>query len=211
VTAALLAEGLVKDYDQVRALGPLDLSIEPGEVVALVGPNGAGKSTLLRLAAGLLDRSAGRIEVCGERPGSLEARRLVSFVPDTPVLYEDLTVGEGVEFVARLHGEEAWEAHAQRLLELFDLTERRDQMPAHLSRGLRQRAALVLGLVRPFSLLLLDEPFGTLDTVSVRTTRDLLLERAAAGAAVIVSSHQPALLRAWRTLRLEDGRVVGGA
>lgn len=210
MSSALLTEGLVKDYGDIHALGPLDLAVEAGEVVSLVGPNGAGKSTLLRLAAGLLEKSSGRIEVCGQRPGSLEARRLVSFVPDTPALYEDLSIGENVEFVARLHGDEAWAAHAQRLLDLLGLAEREDQLPAHLSRGLRQRAALVLGLVRPSSLLLLDEPFGTLDSLAVQAVRDVILERAAAGAAVLVSSHQPDLLPASRTIRLEDGQVVEG-
>jgi ABC-2 type transport system ATP-binding protein len=208
VTAGLVAEGLVKDYGDVRALGPVDLSIDAGEVVSLVGPNGAGKSTLLRLAAGLLEKSAGRLEVCDQLPGSLEARRLVSFVPDTPVLYEDLAIGEMVEFVARLHGQEAWEARAQLLLEKFDLVERSDQLPAHLSRGLRQRVALVLGLVRPFSLLLLDEPFGTLDSASVTTARELIRQHAARGAAVIVSSHQPNILLTLRTIHLEDGRLT---
>jgi ABC-type multidrug transport system ATPase subunit len=208
VTPALVAEGLVKDYGDVRALGPVDLSVDPGEVVSLVGPNGAGKSTLLRLAAGLLEKSAGRIEVCDQRPGSLEARRLVSFVPDTPVLYEDLAIGEMVEFVARLHGQEDWEARAQQLLEKFDLVERSHQLPAHLSRGLRHRVALVLGLVRPFSLLLLDEPFGTLDSATVKTARELIRQHAAMGATVIVSSHQPNLLLTVRTIHLDDGQVA---
>jgi ABC-type multidrug transport system ATPase subunit len=209
VTDAVAAEGLVKDYGEVRALGPLDLSIDAGEVVSLVGPNGAGKSTLLRLAAGRLERSAGRIEVCSQRPGSLEARRLASFVPDTPVLYEDLSIGEMVEFVARLHGQEAWEPRAQQLIEQFDLVDRRDQLSVHLSRGLRQRVALILGLVRPFSVLLLDEPFGTLDAESVKTTRELIRQQADQGATVIVSSHQPNLLRATRTIRLVDGHLAG--
>ena len=208
MTATLVAEGLVKDYGDVRALGPVDLSIDAGEVVSLVGPNGAGKSTLLRLAAGLLEKSAGHLEVCDQLPGSLEARRLVSFVPDTPVLYEDLAIGEMVEFVARLHGQEAWEARAQQLLEKFDLVERTGQLPAHLSRGLRHRVALVLGLVRPFSLLLLDEPFGTLDSASVTTARELIRQHAARGAAVIVSSHQPNILLTVRTIHLEDGQLT---
>jgi ABC-2 type transport system ATP-binding protein len=128
-------------------------------------------------------------------------------VPDTPVLYEDLSIAEMVEFVARLHGQEAWEARAQQLFEKFDLVERSAQLSAHLSRGLRHRVALVVGLVRPFSLLLLDEPFGTLDAASVKTTRDLIRHHAAQGATVVVSSHQPNLLRATRTIHLEDGNL----
>src|SRR5204862_4196762 len=108
MTDALVAKGLVKEYAGARALGPLELTVGPGALVALTGHNGAGKSTLLRLAAGLLDKSSGQLTVCGERPGSLEARRLVSFVPDTPVLYEDLGIGELVEYVARLHDGSGW-------------------------------------------------------------------------------------------------------
>jgi len=142
MTAALAASQLVKEYAGARALGPLDLAIEPGEVVALVGHNGAGKSTLLGLAAGLLDRSSGELTVCGERPGSLPARRVVSFVPDTPVLYEDLGVGELVEYVARLHDPTGWRDRAAAAVARLDLGGRVDQLPGQLSRGLRQRLAV---------------------------------------------------------------------
>ncbi len=206
---ALQTKALVKEYAGARALGPLDLRVRPGELVALVGHNGAGKSTLLRLAAGLLDRTAGELEVCGERPGSMEARRLVSFVPDTPVLYEDLGVGELVEVVARLHDREGWQERAERLIERLDLAARVDQLPGQLSRGLRQRVALVLGFARPFSLLLLDEPFGPLDAASAGAVLELVQEAAADGAAVIVASHQTELLAgAARRVTLRDGVLI---
>jgi ABC-2 type transport system ATP-binding protein len=209
VTEALVATALVKEYAGARALGPLDLRVSPGELVALVGHNGAGKSTLLRLAAGLLDCSSGGLTVCGERPGSLAARRLVSFVPDTPVLYEDLGVGELVEYVARLHDAAGWRDRAARAIARLDLEARVDQLPGQLSRGLRQRLALALGLARPCSLLLLDEPFGPLDAAGAEVVAGLLAERAAAGATVIVSSHQSGLLPdATRTLTLRDGALV---
>lgn len=209
MTAALRASGLVKEYAGARALGPLDLAVEPGEVVALVGHNGAGKSTLLGLAAGLLDRTSGELTVCGEPPGSLAARRAVSFVPDTPVLYEDLGVGELVEYVARLHDPSGWRDRAAVALARLDLGGRVDQLPGQLSRGLRQRLALALGVARPFSLLLLDEPFGPLDAASAERVAAVIGEHAAAGAAVLVSSHQPGLLApATRTVTLRDGAVV---
>jgi len=209
MTAILAASALVKDYAGARALGPLDVTVGAGELVALVGHNGAGKSTLLRLAAGLLDRTSGELTVCGERPGTLAARRRVSFVPDTPVLYEDLGAGELVEFVARMHDPSGWRERAAGALERLELGERVDQLPGQLSRGLRQRLALAVGLARPFSLLLLDEPFGPLDAASSDVVATLLAEHAAAGAAVVVSSHQPDLLRAaTRTLTLRDGELV---
>ena len=209
MTEPLAASALVKEYAGTRALGPLDLTVSAGELVALVGHNGAGKSTLLRLAAGLLDRSSGELTVCGERPGTLAARRLVSFVPDTPVLYEDLGVGELVEYIARLHEPDGWRDRAARALARLDLGTRADQLPGQLSRGLRQRLALALGLARPFSVLLLDEPFGPLDAAGSEVVAALIAEHAAAGAAVIVSSHQPDFLRAaTRTVTLRDGELV---
>jgi ABC-type multidrug transport system ATPase subunit len=209
MTEPLLASKLVKEYGGARALGPLDLSVGAGELVALVGHNGAGKSTLLRLAAGLLDRSAGELTVCGERPGTLTARREVSFVPDTPVLYEDIAAGELVEYVARLHDPVGWRERAVGALGRLGLEDRVDQLPGQLSRGLRQRLALAIGLARPFSLLLLDEPFGPLDAASSEIVAAVLAEHAAAGAAVIVSSHQPDLLQAaTRTLTLRDGELA---
>jgi ABC-type multidrug transport system ATPase subunit len=204
----LVASRLVKEYGGARALGPLDLTVRAGELVALVGHNGAGKSTLLRLAAGLLDRTAGELTVCGERPGTMEARREVSFVPDTPVLYEDIGSGELVEYVARLHDAAGWRERAAAALTRLGLEDRVDQLPGQLSRGLRQRLALAVGLARPFSVLLLDEPFGPLDGAASEVVAALLAEHAAAGAAVIVSSHQPDLLQAaTRTLTLRDGEL----
>jgi ABC-type multidrug transport system ATPase subunit len=209
VTEPLRASALVKEYGGARALGPLDLTVRAGELVALVGHNGAGKSTLLRLAAGLLEHSSGELTVCGERPGTLAARREVSFVPDTPVLYEDIGAGELVEFVARLHDPDGWRERAAGALERLGLADRVDQLPGQLSRGLRQRLALALGLARPFSLLLLDEPFGPLDAASAEVVATLVAEHAAAGAAVIVSSHQPDLLAAaTRTVTLRDGELA---
>jgi ABC-type multidrug transport system ATPase subunit len=212
VSAALEARRLVKTYAGVPALGPLDLSLGEGALVALTGHNGAGKSTLLRLAAGLLDRTGGDLAVCGERPGSVAARRLVSFVPDTPVLYEDLGVGELVEFVARLHDPSGWRPRAERVIERLGLAARVDQLPGQLSRGLRQRVALALGLARPFSLLLLDEPFGPLDDAGAAEVAALIAEHVAGGATAVVSSHQLELL-AMATVRvaLRDGVAVDDA
>jgi ABC-type multidrug transport system ATPase subunit len=208
VSEPLVASALVKEYGGARALGPLDLTLRAGELVALVGHNGAGKSTLLRLAAGLLERTSGELQVCGERPGTLAARRRVSFVPDTPVLYEDIGAGELVEYVARLHDTDGWRERAASALARLGLEDRADQLPGQLSRGLRQRLALAVGLARPFSLLLLDEPFGPLDAAAAEVVAAVLAEHAAQGAAVLVSSHQPDLLQAaTRTLTLRDGEL----
>lgn len=207
--AVLEVSKLVRDYGRTRALGPVTLSVDDGEVVALLGPNGAGKSTLLSIAAGLLDPTSGEVTVCGGRPGSMLAREQVAYVPDTPVLYDDLSIGETAEFVARLHGAPDWKERLDGLLERFGLQDRADSLPSMLSRGLRQRAGLVIGLVRPFRLLLLDEPFATLDQASMELVGQVLSEEAERGAAILLSSHQHDYLpERCRRVQLSEGRIV---
>jgi len=206
VTAVLALEGVAKDYGDGLGLRPLDLEVEACELVVLVGPNGAGKSTLLRLAAGLLEPTAGRVVVAGEPAGSLTARAATSWIPDSPVLYDDLSVDEHLAYVARLHQAEDWEERAETLVERLHLSDRAADLPARFSRGLRQKTSLAVGLVRPFDLLLVDEPFVGLDLPGQSTILALLGEAAEEGAAVIVSTHQLDLAdRATRCVGLRDG------
>jgi ABC-type multidrug transport system ATPase subunit len=206
--AVLVADELSKEYGDVVALAEFKLSVEPGELVALVGHNGSGKSTFLRLVAGLLEPSDGVLVVANSPAGSLKARSEVSFVPDQPVLYDDLSVNEHIEFTARLHGELDWPERADALLDLLGLTARADDLPSRFSRGLRQKTSLVLGLVRPFSILLVDEPFVGLDPSGQVALTELLVEAASAGAAVLVATHQLSFLEnATRCVALRDGRT----
>jgi ABC-2 type transport system ATP-binding protein len=206
---ALRFDGVGKAYGDLVAVDHVSLTVAHGELVALVGPNGAGKSTLLRLAAGLLDATSGEAEVEGEPAGSIEARDHLSFIGDQPALYDDLSLDEHIEYVARLHGLPGAPESADALLETFDLTDRADDLPVRFSRGMRQKSALVLGLIRPFSVLLIDEPFIGLDpsgqdalTALLRTARD-------DGVAVMVATHQVAFLEnADRCVALTDGKVA---
>ncbi|HMC80155.1 MAG TPA: ABC transporter ATP-binding protein, partial [Acidimicrobiia bacterium] len=156
-------KGLLRRYATLVALGALDLEIDGGEFVALVGPNGAGKSTLLACVAGLLDPTEGEVRVAGARAGSLPARAATSYLGDEPVLYDDLSLEEHLEYVARLHGMEDWERPAAELVTRLGLDDRVDDLPAHFSKGMRQKTSIALGLARPFELLLADEPFDGLD------------------------------------------------
>ena len=209
MTPVLVAKGLGKDYDVTIALDDVTVRVGEGERVIVVGPNGSGKTTLLRITAGLLEPSSGQIEVVGAPPGSLPARAATSYVPDTPVLYDDLSVAEHLEYVGRLHGNEAWEDSAEELVERLGLEERVDDLPARFSRGLRQKTSIALGLVRPFSLLLVDEPFVGLDAGGRQALLELLDESAAAGAAVVVATHQLEFVdQASRCLGLRDGQLV---
>lgn len=206
---ALLTSALTKNYGDRPALEPLDLLVPQAQHVALVGHNGSGKTTLLRMAAGLLDPSGGEVRIMGRSAGSIEARRALSWLSDTPTFYDDLSLWEHLEYVARLHGEEAWQPKAESLLERLQLTARRDDIPTTFSRGLRQKAAIAMGMVRPFSVLLVDEPFVGLDANGKTTLLELLDEAAAAGATLLVATHELTFVnKVTRLIALRDGTVV---
>jgi ABC-2 type transport system ATP-binding protein len=205
----LVAEEATKAYADLVALAPLSLTVPTGQLVALVGHNGSGKSTFLRLAAGLLELSGGSITVAGAPAGASEARAAVSFLPDEPVLYDDLSVREHLAYVAALHGVDAGPDEIDGLIERVELSHRADDLPARFSRGLRQKTSIALGLIRPFELLLVDEPFVGLDVTGKEALLGILDELHADGAAVVVATHDPGFAeRADRCVALRDGEVV---
>jgi ABC-type multidrug transport system ATPase subunit len=207
--SVLESKGVAKDYGDGLGLLPLDLKIGPGELVMLVGPNGAGKSTFLRLVAGLLEPTEGEVLIDGAAAGSMEARAATSFIPDNPVLYDDLSVEEHLEYVARLHGVTEWHDRAEELLERLALTDRAYDLPSRFSRGMRQKTSLAVGLVRPYSLLLVDEPFVGLDAPTQASLVEILAEAANEGAALLVSTHQLDLVeRATRCVAVREGEVA---
>ena len=209
VIAVLVVDALGKDYGDFVALEDVSLQVAPGALVALVGPNGAGKSTLLRCCSGLLEPTSGSVLIGGVEPGSMAARASTSFLPDEPVLYDDLSVMEHLEYVARLHGEDDWEELAHALVSRLGLDHRQDDLPSRFSRGLRQKTAIAVGLVRPFDLLLVDEPFVGLDALGKSALLEMLLEASQRGAAVVVSTHELSFVEvAERCIALRDGAVV---
>jgi ABC-2 type transport system ATP-binding protein len=200
---------LVASYGDHVALNSLTYKVKPGTRVALIGPNGAGKSTFLRLAAGLLEPTSGLVTVGDFPAGSLNARKLTSYLPDTPSLYDDLSLNEHLEYVARLHGETEWEDRAADLLDRLGLTDRADDPPGGFSKGMRQKASIAVAFVRPFAVLLADEPFDGLDPRSRDALDALVGEATDAGAAVILATHHLDIVeRASRCLAIDEGEVV---
>lgn len=208
-SAALSARRLGKDYGDGPALHDLTTTIEAGERVALIGHNGSGKTTFLRIAAGLLDHTAGHIQIFGRSPHDIESRRRLSHLSDTPTFYDDLSVWEHLEYTARLHGVPEWIDRASDLLTRLGLDSRADDLPGRFSRGLRQKAALATAFVRPFDILLVDEPFVGLDATGRDVLLALLDEANHGGATVIVATHEPSFLdRVTRVIALRDGELV---
>ncbi|MGH9101494.1 MAG: ABC transporter ATP-binding protein [Acidimicrobiales bacterium] len=208
-STAVSCSGLTKSYGEATALDGVDLRLGKGQTVVLIGPNGSGKTTLLRIVAGLLEPSQGEVRVLGAKAGSIEARSVTAYIPDNPVLYDDLSVEEHLEYVARLHGASEWGDRADDLVGRLGLADRSEQLPSRFSRGLRQKTAIAVALVRPSSVLLVDEPFVGLDRPGRDALLDLLDEVAAQGVTVVVATHQADYLeRARRCVGMRDGRVA---
>ena len=207
--AALEITGLAKSYGDAPALEPVDLRIEHGDRVALIGHNGSGKTTMLRIVTGLLDASEGTSTICGNATGSIAARAAVSYVADQPSFYDDLTLWEHLEYVARLHGNADWEQQAADLLGHLGLYDRADDMPNRFSRGLKQKAALAIGFIRPFEVLIVDEPFVGLDSAGKEALLELLAQASEDGATVVVATHELSFVHTVnRIVALRDGRLV---
>ena len=207
--AALIATQVAKDYGDGPALYPLTLRVEDHDMVALIGHNGSGKTTFLRMAAGLLEPASGSITIFGQAPGSMEARAKLSYLADTPTFYDDLSVWEHLEYTARLHNMENWEQKAADLLGALGLYDRADDLPTRFSRGLKQKAAIAIAFIRPFELMLVDEPFVGLDADGKEALLGLFDQASADGATLVVATHELSFVsRAARTIALRDGALV---
>ena len=207
--AALHVNNVSKSYGTSPALDPITIEVSPGERIALIGHNGSGKTTMMRIAAGLLDATEGTVSIYGHASGSLSARASLSFIADQPTFYDDLTLWEHMEYVARLHGVEEWEQTAADLLGHLGLYDRADDMPNRFSRGLKQKSAIALGFIRPFDLLLVDEPFVGLDASGKEALLELLAAATDNGSTVIVATHELSFVHTvQRVIALRDGRLV---
>jgi heme exporter protein A len=205
----LEARGLQRSFGRVRILRGIDLSLERGEALAVVGPNGAGKTTLLRLLAGLMRPTAGEVRVMGESltRGADRIRRAIGLLSHQSLLYDDLTLLENLAFAARLYGLERPRALASAALDQAGLGARLNELPRRLSRGLLQRAAIARALLHDPQVLLLDEPFTSLDASAADRLRADLRARLAQGLGAVLVTHN--LAEVWdlatRVAVLVDG------
>ncbi len=212
----LLAQGLVVDFGEVRAVDGFDLSVGAGTSVALVGRNGAGKSTTMRVLSGVLPPSAGRVVVAGVDAGRdpSAVRAAVGYCPDVGGLIPRATPWEHLQLSARLRGMgKDWQDRAGDLLERFELTAAADRITAGFSHGMGRRLSVVLAAFHQPRVLLLDEPFDGVDPLGVDATMEVVREARATGAAVLVSTHllHLAVEACTEAVVIKGGRVVGAA
>jgi len=190
---SITTRDLTRSYGKLVAVDHLNLKIPSGSLFGLIGPNGAGKTTTLRMLAGLLEPSSGEIRVneLSTKQYWNEIQWQIGFMPDFFGVYEDLLVWEYLDFFARCYKLEPNRRQlvTQELLELVDLTEKRDAFVHTLSRGMRQRLCLAHALIHDPQVLLLDEPASGLDPRARVEMRELLRELRNMGKTILLSSH----------------------
>jgi heme ABC exporter ATP-binding subunit CcmA len=206
---AILLEKVWKFYGDYAAVHDFNLSVTEGSCWALFGRNGAGKTTLLRILAGLSHFQRGTVRLFGEVPRSEKARLQVGFLGHGIGVYEDLTARENLSFFARMASLKDAHGTINSWLQRVGLA-RTASMPVHqFSRGMRQRLALARTFLHSPGILLLDEPFTSLDDRAITMLSELLLEARQRGATIIISTHQlrEALAIASHVALIENGKL----
>jgi ABC-2 type transport system ATP-binding protein len=190
---AVEISGLVKEFGEKRAVDDLDLTIPRGSFYGIAGPNGAGKTTAIHMVIGLLQPDRGEVVIDGVPvwPNPTQAKSRLGFVPDNPVLFDRLTGREMLEYAGLLRGMDAAvvASRARELMKVLALEEASDRVIADYSLGMTKRIGLAVAILHTPRVLILDEPFGSLDPVNTTVMEEMLQRFRERGGTVVFSSH----------------------
>ncbi|WP_282667583.1 ABC transporter ATP-binding protein [Lactococcus cremoris] len=210
----LKVTNLTGGYLVYPVLKELNFEIKEGELVGLIGLNGAGKSTTIQEIIGLLTPYSGQIELDGlTLQQDLEGyRRKIGFIPETPSLYEELTLREHIEVTALAYGISVDLAfkRAEKLLETFRLSDKLDWFPVNFSKGMKQKVMIICAFLVEPSLYIVDEPFMGLDPLAIQDLIDLMMEMKKTGSSILMSTHILATAEKFcdKFIVLHEGQVV---
>ncbi len=183
----LKVKNCTKKYGKVTANKDISFCVGDGEIAVLLGPNGAGKSTLIKCIAGLL-RFNGEISVDGHGNKSIEAKRLLGYIPEMPAVYDMLTVGEHLQFMLRSYKMED-DGTAEKLLQRFELLDKKNKLGKELSKGMQQKLSICCALVHKPKVIIFDEPMVGLDPHAIKELKEIFFELKGEGASVLISTH----------------------
>ena len=185
-------EHLTKSYGQARAVNDISFKVEKGEILGFLGPNGAGKTTTMRILTGYLPATGGTARVAGYDvfDDSMEVRKRIGYLPETPPLYPDMSISDYLAFVARIKGVEAGDLpkRVAEAMKMTNLTDRKDWLIKKLSRGYKQRVGIAQAVVHNPDVVILDEPTVGLDPTQRNEVRNLI-KGLAGEHTIILSTH----------------------
>jgi len=184
----LVINNVTKKYGKFVANDNISFQVGDGEIAVLLGPNGAGKSTIIKCICGLL-RFQGNISIEGFDNKSIEAKRIIGYIPEVPVLYDMLTVEEHLEFIARGYNLTDWREYAEKLLRIFELDDKKQKFGKELSKGMQQKVSICCALLPKPKVIIFDEPLVGLDPHGIKALKELIMELKNQGAAMIISTH----------------------
>lgn len=204
----LKVDNVVKKYGKVFACNKVSFDLEEGETTVLLGPNGAGKSTIMKSIVGFL-RFYGSVTIDGFDCKSVEAKRLVGYIPELPSLYPNLTVGEHLEFIARAYKLTDYKDYMNELLQRFELDDKVKKFGDELSKGMQQKLNICLGLLPRPKYILLDEPMVGLDPHAIKELKLIMSELKNEGVSILVSTHMiDSIDMLWdKTIIMQTGEV----
>ena len=190
---SLIIDHVTGGYGHLPVLKDISFNVQPGEIVGLIGLNGAGKSTTIKHIIGLLEPSKGTIEInhLSLKKNTEEYRKQIGYIPETPSLYEELTLREHIEVTAMAYDIPMDTAmkRAEKLLETFRLSNRLDWFPANFSKGMKQKVMILCAFLIEPSLYIIDEPFLGLDPLAINALLELMVEMKKEGAGILMSTH----------------------
>lgn len=200
---------VTKKYHKVVANDDISFTIPDGEIGILLGPNGAGKSTIIKCIMGFL-KYQGKIQMDGLDNKSVEAKKLMGYVPEIPSLYPNLTVDEHMEFIARAYKLKDYKEYKDELLARFDLEDKKKKFGDELSKGMQQKLSICCGLLPRPKLMIFDEPMIGLDPHAIKELKLLLGELRDQGCTVLLSTHMiDSIEELWDTTYImKDGKVA---
>ena len=193
MTQVLKIENLSGGYNRKKIIENINIEIPKGSITALIGLNGAGKSTTIKHILGLLRPMDGMIKVNGITiaEDNEKYRKSISYIPESPVLYDELTLEEHINLTAMAYGlnmKEAWKK-ADVLLKLFKLSDKKKFFPVHFSKGMKQKVMIICSFLVEPNLYIIDEPFLGLDPIAINDLINLMCEKRDNGASILMSTH----------------------
>lgn len=183
----LKVEHVTKKYGKLIANNDISFSVDEGQIAVLVGPNGAGKSTIIKSIAGLL-RFEGKIEIGGFDNKSVDAKRLIGYIPELPAVYDLLTISEHMEFIRRAYRLPD-DGYDKYLLERFELLDKKDKVGKELSKGMQQKLSICCTLLHRPRVIIFDEPLIGLDPHAIKELKNMFSELKDQGCAILISTH----------------------
>lgn len=179
---------VTKRYGKVIANNDISFSVKDSEIAVLLGPNGAGKSTIIKCISGLL-RFQGDIDICGYHNKSIEAKRILGYIPEMPAVYDLMTVEEHLEFIGRAYELTDWKEYAKSLLERFELWDKKDKLGKELSKGMQQKLSICCAILHKPQVIIFDEPMVGLDPHAIKELKKMFSELKEQGASILISTH----------------------